>query len=122
VTERFAFPCPEACIAVPGLALYAPDYLFSQRIVAYHYGGGMRLNLRQGPLVPSVLAGLGGVTYSGDQRSDSQFTVRLGGSVTAAVGRMTTGIEVLDVMVPDQFFTNDLEHDVHVRISLGVKF
>ena len=121
-TERFGRGCPELCISFPALELYAPG-LFSERFVAYHYGGGMRLNVWRGPLVtPAVVAGIGGVTYSGENRSDTQFTLRLGGSVTAAVKNLTTGIEVVDVMVPDHFLTDQLEHDLHVRMSLGVRF
>lgn len=126
--EQVGFGCPDgyACIAnrsgPAGTFLFAPEYLVTERMVAYHYGGGIRLRQSWGSLTPSVFGGLGGVTYAGDEQRESQLAVRLGGGVSAAVGSLTTSIEVLDVIVPDHFLTRRAEHDVHVRIGLGVRW
>ncbi len=69
-----------------------------------------------------MIAGLGGVTYSMPNEGRSHFSVRLGGRVAASAGRLTTSIEVLDAIVTDHFVTNEVEHDVHVRIGFGVRF
>ena len=116
--------CPDTlvCIASPTLGLIAPDFVFSERVVAYHYGGGLRMNLRPGTLTPSVTAGLGGVTFAGTDRHESSLTFRIGGGVSAAVRNLTAGIEVLDVIVSEHFVTGRLEHDPHVRITFGVRW
>jgi hypothetical protein len=123
LTDEVSYGCPEplVCIAGPG-GLVAPNVQFFERVVAYHYGGGLQMNIRRGRLTPSVIAGLGGVTYATPIGGQSQFTFRFGGRVAAAAGRLTTSIEVLDAIVTDHFVTNRVEHDVHARIGVGVGF
>ena len=123
LTEEVSYGCPEPffCIALPA-GLVAPNVRFSDRVVAYHYGGALQLNLRRRGLTPSVIAGLGGVTYATTGRSRTHFAFRLGGRVAAEVGPVTTSIEVFDAMVTDHFVTDRLEHDVHARIGVGVRF
>ena len=115
-------PDPLVCIAVPAFAFFAPDFLFSERVVAYHYGGGLGMKLRPGTVTPSVSAGLGGVTFAGTDRHESSLAFRIGGGVSAAIRNLTTGIEVLDVIVSEHFVTGRLEHDPHVRITFGVRW
>jgi hypothetical protein len=124
LSEEVVFGCPEGqfCIAAPG-SIVAPNVRFSERVVAYHYGGGLQLNFgRTQGLLPSVIAGLGGVTYSTPAAAHSQFALRLGGRVAASMGRLTTSIDVFDAIVTDHFVTGEVEHDVHVRIGFGVRF
>jgi hypothetical protein len=124
LTGRVSWGCPDQrlCIAAPDIALFAPDVFLSERVVAYHYGGGLRLNLRRGTLTPSVAAGVGGVTFAGANRRESSLAFRIGGGVSAAVGNLTAGIEVLDVIVSDHFVTGRVEHDPHVRVTFGVRW
>jgi len=138
LSNRLSSGCPEplACIAaqaegsigigfeggVPvGFPFPIPDVLFSERVVAYHYGGGLRLHvLPTSTLKPAVVAGIGGVTYAGTRRRESQFVLRIGGSITASVRNLSTTIEVLDAIVPDHYVSDNVEHDVHIRIAFGV--
>jgi hypothetical protein len=124
LSDRVSFGCPEPllCIAVPDLALFAPDFSLSDRVVAYHYGGGLRLNVLPGTLTPSVTAGLGGVTFAGPHSSETSLAFRIGGGLSAAVRNLTTGLEVVDVVVSDHFVTSKVEHDVHIRITFGVRW
>jgi len=124
VLARTSLGCPDTrvCIASPSLGLIAPDFLFSERVVAYHYGGGLAMKLRPGAVTPSVTAGLGGVTFAGDNYRESSLAFRVGGGVSAAVRNLTMGIEVLDVIVSDHFVTSRVEHDPHVRITFGVRW
>jgi hypothetical protein len=122
--QRTSYGCPEplVCIASPATAIIAPDYRFQQRVVAYHYGGNMRLRFPPGPLEPSIIAGIGAVTYAGEGYHRSHFAVRAGGAVGASVGSLRASIEVVDVIVADHFVTSRTEHDVHVRVGVGVKW
>lgn len=128
LTERISYGCPEplVCIlqpAVPGVVgLLVPDYQFAERVTAYHYGVGLRLHVRPGALTPSVIAGIGGVTFAGAHQRHSDLALRVGGSLTAAVRNLTTSIEVVDVIVADHYVTRDAEHDVHVRVGFGVRW
>lgn len=124
LTEQGSFGCPEPlfCIAAPNLSIVAPDFLFSERVVAYHYGGGLRLNVLRGTLTPSVTAGLGGVTFAGTNRRETSLAFRIGGGLAASVRNLTTGIEVVDVILSDHFVTGLVEHDVHVRVTFGVRW
>ena len=104
-------------------ALIATDFLFSEQVVACHYGGGLAMRLRPGAVTPSVTAGLGGVARSpGDNYRESSLAFRVGGGVSAAVRNLTMGIEVLDVIVSDHFVTSRVEHEPHVRITFGVRW
>jgi hypothetical protein len=66
------------------------------------------------------VAGIGGVTHDADGLSESRFTTRVGGALRAAVGALTARLEVVDVIVPDHVATRRTEHDVHVRVGIGV--
>jgi hypothetical protein len=121
--------CPEEvlCIARPALGLLAPDFVLSERVTAYHYGGGFRWNilrtdLNSSTLTPSVIAGLGGVTFSGMQESDSSLTFRIGAGLTTAYRSVSAGVEVVDVIESGHFVTGDTENDVHFRLTFGVRF
>lgn len=122
--QRTSFGCPNGlvCIAGVGTTVFVPDRFGSEKVVAYHYGGGLRLKKAVGALTPSLVAGLGGVTYAGDRRRDSRLAVRLGGALTAPVGSLVTTIEVLDVIVPDHIVSKRTEHDVHLRVGVGVRW
>jgi hypothetical protein len=121
--------CPDQvlCIATPALSLLAPDFLLSERVTAYHYGGGFRWNvlrtdLSSGTLTPSVIAGLGGVTFSGMRQSESSVTFRIGAGLTTSYRNVTAGVEVVDVIESGHFVTDDTENDVHFRLTFGVRF
>jgi hypothetical protein len=123
LTDETSFSCPDpiVCIAVPA-ALIAPNVRFIEPVVAYHYGGGLQLNLRRRGLMPSVIAGIGGVTYAVPGRARTHFAFRVGGRIAAPIGPLTASIEVLDAMITDHFVTDRLEHDVHTRVGIGVRF
>jgi hypothetical protein len=124
--------CPEpiVCIATPvvlGVGFIVPDYFLSQRVVAYHYGGGLRLNLVRAPLTsgtltPSVIAGIGGVTFSGTNSRESDLAFRIGAGLSASFRNLSAGLEVVDVIVSDHFVTGLVEHDVHLRVTFGVRW
>ena len=114
---------PEAlCIAQPGFPLLPSPIRIDERVVAYHYGGGIRLRVLPGSLRPSVSAGLGGVTYAADRSRQTNLALRVGGALAASMGNLTVQVEVLDAIVMDHFVTDRIEHDVHVRIGLGVRW
>jgi len=139
--ERIVFGCPPplVCIAGPEASLWVPDILRTRTFVAYHYGGGVRLALTNGRIRPSVIGGLGAVTYDGatpprvvgrlagvtDTDADireTRLAIRFGGAVAATLGSIATHVEILDVIVADHFVTGRAEHDVRVRIGLGVRW
>ena len=124
LNERIGFGCPPPllCIAGAGIQLFAPDILRTTDLVAYHYGGSVRLDLTRGTVRPSVIGGLGGVTYDANNLRASNLAIRVGGAVTASMGSTTARIEVIDVIVADHFATGRAEHDPHVRVGLGVRW
>jgi hypothetical protein len=121
-TDQVSYGCPALRFCIADTAIFAPDFQVSERVVAYHYGGGLQWKVWPAPVRPSVIAGIGGVTYSGQGHSETQLAMRVGGSVGAAVGKLTTALEILDVIVADHYLTTRTEHDVHVRIALGVRW
>lgn len=139
--ERIIFGCPPplVCIASPDISLFVPDIQRTRSFVAYHYGGGVRLALTDGPIRPSVVGGLGAVTYAasgatpvfghlasvtdiGSDLRETRLAIRLGGAVAATLGSLVTHLEVVDVIVADHFVTGRAEHDVHVRVGIGVRW
>jgi hypothetical protein len=67
LTIRTGFGCPPGRFCIldtePNPDLVIPEYRYDERVVAYHYGGQVGLDLTRGPIRPSVIAGIGGVTY-----------------------------------------------------------
>jgi hypothetical protein len=122
--QRISFECPRdlLCIAGAQTSIVAPDRFVSERIVAYHYGAGLRFKKTVGTLTPSIVAGLGGVTYAGDQNRDSRLAVRLGAGVTAPVGALVSTIEVMDLIVADHILSRRTEHDLRVRLGVGIRW
>jgi len=122
--EQISYGCPEPllCIASPELQLFVPDRRWTERLAAYHYGGGIRLALMDGAVRPAVVGGIGGVTYDGANLRRTHLALRVGGAVSASIGDLTTTVEVVDVIVSDHFLTDRAEHDVHVRLGLGVRW
>jgi hypothetical protein len=62
------------------------------------------------------------VTYAGDQNRDSRLAVRLGAGVTAPVGALVSTIEVMDIIVADHFVSRRTEHDLRVRLGVGIRW
>jgi hypothetical protein len=122
--ETTGFGCPPArfCIADLEPEIFAPEIERKARVVAYHYGGNVGIDLTEGTLRPEVIAGVGGVTYDVDRRRHTEFALRVGAALVAETGRLTTRLELLDVITPDHFVTGQAEHDVHVRVGLGVRW
>lgn len=137
--EHIIFGCPPplVCIADPDASLWVPDILRTRSFVAYHYGGGVRLALTDGPIRPSVVGGLGAVTWDGAGAShvvgrlagvadadvrETRLAIRIGGGIAATLGSIAAHFEVLDVIVADHFVTGRTEHDVHVRAGVGVRW
>lgn len=122
--ERLSFGCPEGmlCIAGPEPQWFVPDIRRTERLAAYHYGGGIRLALMDGAVRPAVVGGIGGVTFDGAGLRESHLALRVGGAVAASIGDLTATVEVVDVIVSNHFLTRRGEHEVHVRLGLGVRW
>jgi hypothetical protein len=124
LADRIQFRCPDnrVCIAGSEISFVAPDRLVTERVVAYHYGAGLGVDLTRGAVRPVLIAGVGGVTHNAGDLRDTQFTLRVGGALEADIGTLTTRVEVLDVIAADHFVTHRSEHDIHVRVGLGVRW
>jgi hypothetical protein len=125
-TERTGFGCPDGRLCIlgpsPGASLVIPDVQVEERVVAYHNGAGVSVDLARGALRPSVMAGIGGATYDGERVGDTHFAVRVGGALRADAGRLVARLEVIDILTPNHFVTGRSEHDVHVRVGVGVRW
>lgn len=126
LTERLEFGCPDLRLCIlalppPNTTLLAPDEI-TTRVVAYHYGGNVNFDLLKGNLRPTIIAGLGAVTYDLDTRKETQFALRVGGGLRADTGPFVIRVELVDVIMTDHFVTKDSEHDLHVRVGFGVKW
>ena len=124
LTETTGFGCAPGrfCIAGAEPLIFAPEVKRVVRVVAYHYGANVGMDLTQGTLRPSVVAGLGAVTYDSEVRRDTAFALRVGAALVAETGRLAIRLELLDVITADHFVTGQAEHDVHVRVGLGVRW
>lgn len=122
--DRLGFDCPPPmfCIAGPEIALFAPDILTTDRVIAYHYGGGVRVDLTEGDITPALIAGVGGVAFSGDDFSETDLALRLGGALRVSFNALNVRVEVVDVIVADHFVTKRAEHDLHIRVGFGVRW
>jgi hypothetical protein len=129
LTQRLDFGCPDLRLCIlnlpglppPGFTLLAPDELTTS-VVAYHYGGNVNFDLLKGAIRPTVVAGLGAVSYDLGSRTETQFALRVGGGLRADTGPIVIRVEVVDVILADHFVTKQAEHDVHVRVGFGVKW
>jgi hypothetical protein len=124
LTETIRYRCPDGrlCIQLAEAALVVPDQQFKSKVVAHHYGAGVGVDLMQGSLKPSFMAGLGGVTYDTEGQGGSRFAVRIGAALRAESGPTHFRLELLDVITPDHIVTTRAEHDLHVRVGLGVRW
>jgi hypothetical protein len=124
LSTRIRFGCPpdRLCIAgevpAPGLT----DRHFGTNVVAYHYGGNVGIDLLRGTLRPAVVAGVGAVSYDGTRASDTQFAFRIGGAFKADAGPVVIRLEGIDVITTDHFVSGQAEHDLHVRVGVGVRW
>ena len=132
LSTRIRFGCPPGrpCIAdeIPGLLL--SDQATGTNIVAYHYGGNVGIDLMRGTLRPTIIAGVGAVSYDGarpvsfdgTRNRDTEFAFRIGGAFKADAGPVVIRLEGIDVITPDHFVSGKAEHDLHVRVGVGVKW
>jgi hypothetical protein len=124
LTGRFEYRCPRDVFCIAGAlpALFVPDRLTTDRVVAWHYGGGFAFDLLGGDVRPAVIGGLGAVTYDLTGRTDTDLTVRLGAAIKGYFGRLGARLEVVDHVVPSHFLTGSTEHDVHARAGIIVRW
>ena len=71
---------------------------------------------------PTVHGRLAGVNDRRDGLRETRLALRVGGAVAATVGSLVTQIEVVDIIVANHFVTGRSEHDVHVRVGIGVRW
>ena len=121
-TIRFGCPDGRFCIAEGVPALVLPDQSIGTNVVAYHYGGNVGIDLLDGDLRPTVIAGVGAVSYEGSLASETQFAFRIGGAFKADAGPVVIRLEAIDVITPDHFISGQAEHDLHVRVGIGVRW
>jgi hypothetical protein len=126
LSTRVRFGCPpdRLCIAsdvareLPVLA----DWNFGMNVVAYHYGGNVGIDLLRGTLRPTIIAGLGAVSYDGPRAGNTAFAFRIGGAFKADAGPVVIRLEGIDVITTDHFVSGQAEHDLHVRVGVGVRW
>jgi hypothetical protein len=119
---RFGCPADRFCIAGPiaGEIPVLSDLAVGTNVVAYHYGGNVGIDLLRGTLRPTIVAGLGAVSYEGT--GHTQFAVRIGGAFKADAGPVVIRLEGIDVITTDHFVSGQAEHDLHVRVGVGVRW
>jgi opacity protein-like surface antigen len=128
LTQELSFDCGpgRVCIAgvdiPPDVSLFIPNYLIERTVVAYHYGAGIGIDLMEGRIRPSILAGIGAATNDGDGITETRFTGRVGGGLSADVGRLAARVELVDIITADHFATGRAEHDLHFRVGVGVRW
>jgi len=124
LSTRVRFGCPpdRLCIAggIPEIPLL--DQAIGTNVVAYHYGGNVGIDLLRGTLRPVIIAGVGAVSYEGTRASDTEFAFRIGGGLKADAGPVVIRLEGIDVITPDHFVSRQAEHDLHVRVGVGVRW
>lgn len=121
-TVRFGCPDGRLCIAEGMPSLVIPDQSLDTNVVAYHYGGNVGIDLLDGDLRPMVIAGVGAVSYEGSRTSETQFAFRIGGAFKADAGPVVIRLEAIDIITPDHFVSGQAEHDLHVRVGVGVRW
>lgn len=116
--ERIHYSCE-----FPPICLVPADALVEEAVVAYHYGAGVGLRLPGGSTwQPMVVAGLGGVTFDGDQIAGTRFAFRAGGALRVVLERLSVRLELVDVVVADHVVTGRAEHDLHLRLGFGLRW
>jgi hypothetical protein len=124
LSTRIRFGCPPGrpCIAdeIPGLQL--SDQVIGTNVVAYHYGGNVGIDLMRGTLRPTIIAGVGAVSYDGTRAGDTEFAFRIGGAFKADAGPVVIRLEGIDVITPDHFVSRQVEHDFHARVGVGIRW
>jgi hypothetical protein len=91
-------------------------------VTAWHYGAGLAYELASGDLRPLLVAGAGGVTWSGAGDSETDLVFRFGAGLKILFGRVGARIDVVDHLVLDHFLSEESEHDVHASAGLLVRF
>lgn len=108
-----------------GNAGQGPDFDFGRperRLTAWHYGANLTFDLATGDIRPVLIAGAGGVTWSGSQQTETDLTLRFGAGLKVYFGTLGMRIDAVDYLIPDHFLTGKLENDVHVTAAVLVRF
>lgn len=124
LTVTVSFECPPGvfCIAANGISLVPPDVPIRSRVVAYHYGVNLGIDLATGLVRPTILAGVGSATFDTETQTDTAFALRVGGGLRVDHGCLVTRLEVIDVITADHPLTSRSEHDVHVRVGFSMRW
>ncbi|HSG00701.1 MAG TPA: hypothetical protein VLA20_06200 [Vicinamibacterales bacterium] len=124
--EHIGFGCSPGRLCIlagdAGTTIFVPDQVVETRVTAYHYGVNVGIDLVRGAIRPAIIGGLGAATYDHDLVGATHFAVRVGGALKAEAGPVTWRLEVIDILTPNQFATGRSEHDVHVRVGVGVRW
>jgi len=124
----------EACIAercfgagivpdLPGLRPPGLDFLRGgRRVTAWHYGAGLAWDVTGGDVRPVLVFGAGGVSWSGSERTETDFELRFGAGLKILFGKVGARIDVIDHLVLDHFLSGKSEHDIQVTAGLLVAF
>jgi hypothetical protein len=107
-----------ANVEIPGLA----DGRQQGDVTAWHYGAGLAYDLAGGELRPVLIAGAGGVSWSGAGDTETDFVVRFGAGLKILFGRVGARVDVVDHLVLDHFLSEETEHDIHATAGLLVRF
>lgn len=89
-------------------------------VTAWHYGGGLAYDLKDGDVRPLLLVGAGGVTWDGASNTD--FVFRFGAGLKVLFGSVGARVDVVDHLVLDHFLSGHNEHDVHATAGFLVNF
>jgi hypothetical protein len=71
---------------------------------------------------PVLVFGAGGVSWSGSERTETDFELRFGAGLKILFGKVGARIDVIDHLVLDHFLSGKSEHDIQVTAGLLVAF
>lgn len=116
-------PCVRGpiCTGIGPCRLVAPDFLIEERLTTWHYGLAFTYDLAESDVRPYLGASFGAATSTGLESTDTDVRLGLLAGVKLGSGQFSGRLEVLDSLSTSHFLTGQAEHDVQLRVGLGVR-
>jgi len=106
----------------PGFGPFDRGLAAGRRVTAWQYGAGLAYDITGGDVRPVVLFGVGGATWSGAGRTETDFELRFGAGLKILFGSLGARVDVVDHLVLDHFVSGQSEHNIQVTAGFLVGF
>jgi Outer membrane protein beta-barrel domain len=122
LTSEAIFVCPPNIVCPlqgdAGTADIFPLFVNRTHAVSYYYDGNFVYNFPFKSATPFATFGVGGISTSLDQQTNTDLAINFGGGVKFRFHTLGFRVEANDHVIPDHFLSGNTEHDFQVQYGL----